>query len=470
MPGRCLIACLAALSIATSATSAAAQARAPRLTELSQALESLASAVSPAVVEIQVAGVGPVGTAGASGVLAPRRQSGSGVLVSADGDIVTNAHVVSGARRILVTVPQAPDPQLPGRSILKPAGRQLEARLVGVDQETDLALLQVDIEGAPHLKFGDSDALRAGQIVVTVGSPFGLENSVTLGIVSAVARQLEPESRMIWVQTDAPINPGNSGGALVNAAGELIGVNTLIYSRSGGNEGIGFAAPSNIVRYVVEQLRTSGVVRRGEIGATAQTITPALAAGLGLDRTWGAILSDVKPGGPAYAAGLRAGDLVIEIDGKVIENGRQLDVNLYRRAPGSAARLHVQRAGQRRTVTVTVAERENDPGRFVAMVSRGDSEVARLGILGLEIGPEILPLLPWLRERSGVVVAALTPRQPWSPDGGLQPGDVLHRANGSEVTTLAGLRKLVDGRPAGGPLVLHVNREGTLRYVTLELD
>lgn len=465
-----MIAGLLALLITLPSSGTAAETRISRLAETSQAIETLAANVSPTVVEIAVSGIGSLQGMEASGTVEQRRQTGSGVLLSADGEIVTNAHVVAGARRIVVTVPIPPDPPFPGRSIIRPAGRRLEARVVGIDLETDLALLDVEIERAPFLKFGDSDLLRPGQLVVAVGSPLGLENSVTLGVVSAVGRQLEPESRMAWVQTDAPINPGNSGGALVNAAGELVGISTLIFSQSGGSEGIGFASPSNIVRHVVEQLRASGVVRRGDVGATAQTITPAIAAALGLDRTWGVILSDVRPRGPAEEAGLRPGDLVLELDGKVMENGRQLDVNLYRSAPGSQARFLIQRGGQQRTVTVAVSERENDPARFAGMVSRAESEVPRLGILALEIEPQIAQLIPRLREPGGVIVAALMPQVPWADDGGLRAGDVIHRANGKAVPTLAALRTFIDSQPAGKPLVLHVNRQGTLRYVTLELE
>jgi serine protease Do len=467
---RFVIAGLFTLQLAAVCPAPAAEPRAARLGEVSQAIEALAAAVSPAVVEIAVSGVGPSEGMEASGVVGQRRQTGSGVLLSADGEIVTNAHVIAGARRIVVTVAMPPDPPFPGRSILRPAGRRLEARVVGVDLETDLALLDIAIERTPFLRFGDSDLLRPGQLVVAVGSPLGLENSVTLGVVSAVGRQLEPESRMAWVQTDAPINPGNSGGALVNAAGELVGISTLIFSQSGGSEGIGFASPSNIVRHVVEQLRDFGAVRRGDVGATAQTITPAIATALGLDRTWGVILSDVRPRGPAEAAGLRPGDVVLELDGKVMENGRQLDVNLYRSAPGSQARFLIQRAGQQRTVTVAVSERENDPARFAAMVSRAESAVPRLGIHALEIEPQIAQMIPWLREPGGVIVAALSMNAPWSEDGGLRAGDVIHRANGKAVPTLAALRSLVDAQSAGAPLVLHVNRQGTLHFVTLELE
>src|SRR5437867_2002721 len=174
----------------------------------------------------------------------------------------------------------------------------------------DLAVLKLDEKGLPFLPFGDSEALRPGELVLAFGSPLGLENSVTLGVVSAVARQVRPDDRMIYVQTDASINPGNSGGPLVDGQGRVVGINTFILSQSGGSEGIGFAAPSNIVRYVYEQIRTRGRVHRGEIGVRVQTVTPGLAAGLGLRQDWGAVVADVVPGGPAAEAGLRIGDLV----------------------------------------------------------------------------------------------------------------------------------------------------------------
>ena len=223
-----------------------------------------------------------------------QRASGSGVIVDPDGYIVTNAHVVQGAQRLRVELPAPVD----GRSILadtQPHGerrRSSESTL-----ETDLAVIKVDEQRLPALAFGDSDELRAGQIVLAFGSPLGLHNSVSLGVVSAVARQLEPESPMIYVQTDASINPGSSGGPLVDLRGRLVGINTLIVSQAGGNEGLGFAAPSNIVRTVYEQIRKTGRVRRGDIGVRAQTVTPALAAGLQSARAITAsVLADVLPG------------------------------------------------------------------------------------------------------------------------------------------------------------------------------
>ena len=222
--------------------------------------------------------------------------------------------------------------------------------------------------GLPALPFGDSDELRAGQMVLAFGSPLGLQNSVSLGIVSAVARQLEAESPMVYIQTDASINLGNSGGPLVDARGRLVGVNTLILSGAPSTAGPGFAAPSNIVRAVFDQIKRTGRVRRGEIGVRAQTVTPTLAAGLGLKRDQGAVLADVAPGGPGDRAGLSVGDLVLTLDGKPIENGRQLHVNLYRREVGDVVRLEVLRGDTPTTVTVSV-------GRARGSAVSGDSAV-----------------------------------------------------------------------------------------------
>ena len=221
--------------------------------------------------------------------------------------------------------------------------------MIGIDDETDIAVLRVEERGLPALPFGDSDELRAGQMVLAFGSPLGLQNSVSLGIVSAVARQLEPESPMVYIQTDAAdqSQATAAGRSSMRAAG-WSGVNTLILSGAAGTAGPGFAAPSNIVRAVFEQIKRTGRVRRGEIGVRAQTVTPTLAAGLGLKRDQGAVLADVAPGSPADRAGLSVGDLVLTLDGKPIENGRQLHVNLYRREVGDLVRLEVLRGDSRR--------------------------------------------------------------------------------------------------------------------------
>jgi len=358
--------------VLASATMASPQGerRGADLAELSQGLEDLARRVGPSVVQVFAQAYAPgSGTVPNRGqLLGVQRGSGSGVVLDSEGYIITNAHVVSGARRIQVALPQT-DGQ--SRSILRGPGRLVGAQLVGTDRETDLAVLKVQERGLPVLPLGDSDELRSGQLVLAFGSPLGLESSVTMGVVSAVARQLRPEDPMIYVQTDAPINPGSSGGALVDSQGRVVGINTLIFSQSGGNEGVGFAAPSNIVRNVYEQIRAHGRVRRGEIGVRAQTLSSVLAAGLGLSRTSGVVLADVTPGGPGAAVGLQAGDVVLALDGKPMENGRQLRVNLYGRRVGDTVTLEIARGDQTLTVQVAVAERPGNPARLAFLSSPG---------------------------------------------------------------------------------------------------
>jgi serine protease Do len=275
---------------------------------------------------------------------------------------------------------------------------------------------------------------------------------------------------MVYLQTDAPINPGNSGGPLVNLAGEIVGINTLILSQSGGNEGLGFAAPSNIVRRIFEQIRQYGRVRRGEIGVRAQTLTPLLSEGLQLSRDAGVVLSDVYPGGPAAAAGAEVGDVVLRLDGKPMENGRQLHVNLYSRAVGDTVRLDIERRGVAMALTVPVTEREDDPTRF-AMLARPDEHlVPRLGVLGLSLGPSLADMLPDIRIRSGVVVAGTSGEQVPGSDGRLQPGDVIHALNGKVIRNLPELRAAIDALKRGDAMVLQIERDGELQYVALRVE
>jgi serine protease Do len=320
------------------------------------------------------------------------------------------------------------------------------------------------------LTFADSDNVRPGQIVMAFGSPLGLSSSVTLGVVSAIARQLETEDPMVYLQTDAPINPGNSGGPLVNLEGEIVGINTMILTQSGGNEGLGFAAPSNIVRRVFEQIRQFGRVRRGEIGVRAQTITPLLAEGLQLGRDTGVVLSDVYPEGPAATAGAEVGDIVLRLDGKPMENGRQLQVNLYSRAVGDTVRLDVERRGTGLTLSVPVVEREDDPYRFTALARPEENLIPRLGVLGLSMTPDLAAMVPDLRVASGVVVAGASGEVVPGSDGQLEVGDVIHAVNGRAVRTLPELRAAVDALKVGDPLVLQVERDAELLYVTLRIE
>ena len=442
------------------------------LKQLSTDLEALSARVNPAIVQILATGYVPSSVTAGSGTNLLRKQSsgGSGVILDPDGYIVTNAHVVVGARRIQVILAKPSVSKKPGHSILKSRGKVVGAQVVGIDQETDLAILKINEKGLSYLNLGDSDRLRQGQIVMAFGSPLGLENSVSMGVVSALARQFRPEDPMIYIQTDAPINPGNSGGPLVDMDGNVVGINTFILSQSGGSEGIGFAAPSNIVRNVFEQIRATGHMRRGIIGVNAQTITPVLTAALGLAQVWGVILGDVAPGSPAYFGGLKTGDVVLTLDGKAMENGRQFDVNLYSRAVDDLVTLVVLRGVDTLTVKVAVAEQENDTRRFSELVSPEKNMIPKLGILGLDINRDIEGMLPGLRFRSGVVVAARASNNFSYDQEWFQPGDVIHAINKQSVRDLAELRTVLDGFGTYDAIAVQVERRGQLRYIAFELE
>ncbi|MFQ5499931.1 MAG: trypsin-like peptidase domain-containing protein, partial [Candidatus Zixiibacteriota bacterium] len=440
------------------------------LGNLSEGLQQLTTMVSPSVVQILVSGYAPPGSVpGSSSLLPTSRSSGSGVILHPDGYIITNAHVVDGANRIQVTMVEVEMESGRFRSILKPQSNLLGAQLVGIDRETDLAVLKVQGSKFPYLKLADSDQLQKGQLVLAFGSPLGLENSVTMGVVSAVARQLRDDDPMIYIQTDAAVNPGNSGGPLVNTDGEVVGINTMILSRSGGDEGISLAAPSNIVATVFEQLRTTGTVRRGIIGVNAQSLTPALSIALGLNRTFGVIAGDVYPGSPARDADLRVGDLILTLNGKPMENGRQFDVNIYRHSIGERVTLEIVRHGDTLTKRVAIVEREEDQRRFASMVSPGENLVPELGILGLNLSDEIREMLPSLRQNSGVAVAARAASVA-SWNSGFVPGDVIHSINNEPVADLAALRRQLSEKRAGTPVAIHLERQGKQMYVSVEIQ
>jgi serine protease Do len=439
------------------------------LHDLSAALQSLSQRAGRAVVQVFSTGfaLNSDEESGNTSLLTRQKSTGSGVIVSADGYIVTNAHVVKGGRRIEVQLAVSLD-HMPGHSVLRPSGSRLDAKIVGIDRDSDLALLKIARTGLSFLRFGDSEELKQGQLVLAFGNPRGLANSVSLGVISSVARQVKLDDPMIYIQTDAPINPGNSGGPLLDADGRVVGINTFILSQSGGSEGIGFAIPSNIVRNVVHQIRKDGHVHRGEIGVHAQSITPSLAAGLELPRDWGVVLGDVEPEGPAGEAGLEVGDIVLTLNGKVMENARQLEVNLYRIPVGETVKVEVLRGDQKLGFDVEVIERDDDPMRFADLVKPEENIILKLGILGIEINQQIAQMLPDLRKKYGVVVAARAAGSPFSTV--LDPGDVIYAINGTPVTSVVALRQAVDRIKAGEATIVQVEREGHLRYLELELE
>jgi serine protease Do len=440
------------------------------LHDLSAQLETLSHRVSLAVVQIFSTGyvLNDERDSGSNAAIVTRQHAtGSGVVVSADGYIVTNAHVVSNARKVRVRIANV----APGGSDgeIEPSGKMLEATVVGLDRETDLAVIRVDRNDLVPLPLGDSDSLHQGQLVMAFGNPLGLENSVSMGVVSSVARQIKPDDTMIYIQTDAPINPGNSGGPLVDADGRVMGLNTFILSQSGGSEGLGFAIPSNIIRNVYQQIRQEGHVHRSEIGVYAQTITPQMAAGLQLAQDWGVLLSDVEPGGPGDIAGLQPGDIVLSLNGKTEGNARQMEVDLYRYPVGAKVDLLVMRNGEKKALQVVTIERHGDPQRFADLVDPAKNLVSRLGILGIDIDQRVAALLPDLRKHYGVVVAARGGDSAYSGDN-LQLGDVIYSINNAPVTDVATLREQLEKLKDSEAVVLQVERDGRLMYITLEIE
>lgn len=426
------------------------------LGELSGALEELAQRVSPCVVQIFVTAYAPPEDQQetTAGEPATEQSSGSGVILDPSGYIVTNTHVVENATRIEVQLKR---------------GRTVQARLVAADHDTDLAVVKVEASNLPTLPFGDSDALRPGQLVLAFGSPLGLESTVTMGVVSAVARQLEADDPMVYIQTDAPINPGNSGGALVDTDGRLVGINTLIYTQGGGSEGIGFAAPSNIVRNVFTQIRKDGRVRRAEIGATPQTLTPIMAEALGLDERAGVILSDVEADGPAARAGLRPGDVVVAVDGRPVENARHLRVNIFTRPIGDTVRLTVLKGGERQTVSMAVVERDQDIATLEQLSEGHRERIAPLAITVTDVTAKVAEALGDVRGNAGVAIVSVEPDAPYSSQGRLQEGDVIHAINGRPVTRAGDLARVAASLKAGSAVALQIERDGTLQYVSFRL-
>lgn len=441
--------------------------RSDPLHAFSESVQDLSARVTKSVVQVLTTGFGLSSDDNKTDTayLAPERGIGAGVILSADGYIVTNAHVVTGARRIRVRL-QGLDK--PGSEITAPHG-PLEAKLVGVDRETDLAVLKIDMANLPALGLADSSQLKQGQVVLAFGSPLGLENSVSMGVVSATSRQIDPDNPAIYIQTDAPINPGNSGGPLVDIDGQVVGINTFILSQSGGNEGLGFAIPSNVVRNIFDQLRTEGHVHRGQIGVFVRAITPDLVEGLHLPRNRGVLLEDISPDSSAEKDGLKIGDIVISIGGKPVENIRDFSLYLYEYKIGQKARIGVLRNGKEVVSSVTLTERPDDPQRFADMVTGPDNLIDRLGIVVLSVNGELKELLGDMRIPGGVLIAARTPSSTLLGDD-LKAGDVIHSVGTQRVDDITQLKQALEPVKPGDAIVLQVERSGSLRYAVVETE
>lgn len=440
------------------------------LVQLNGALESLAARVSPAVVQILVTGYGPLREEDKSQTAFIVRQHavGSGVIVDSNGYIMTNAHVVEGAQRIRVALP-LPMGDSAGQS---PIGKRriLEARLLGQHKETDLALLKIDDTDLPTLPLMSQQRPRVGQLVFAIGSPEGLQNSVTMGVVSALARQPDATKPLTYIQTDAPINPGNSGGPLVDMNGSVVGINTFILSQGGGSEGLGFAIPARVVDFVYHSLRAHGHVHHVEIGAGAQEITPTLAEGLHLPQRWGVVVDDVKPDGPAAAAGLKVQDIILTADDRRIETLPSLSAALYLHRLDQVVKLEILRGNEKKTLYVPAIESRDHMDELIDTVNPDNSLVPRLGVLAIDLTPELLSRLgSALRIPGGVVVIGRA-ADLIMPDTGLQAGDIIHQLNTTLIDSLDTLRTTVRALKTGDPVVLQVERDGGLMYVSFEME
>jgi serine protease Do len=384
---------------------------------------------------------------------APRtRGLGSGVVVSNDGYLLTNHHVINNATDIRVEFAD---------------GRTFTAKLVGSDQASDLALLKIEAANLRPLMLGDSDAVQVGDIVLAVGNPLGIGQTVTSGIVSAKGRStgVGDGSYEDFLQTDAPINQGNSGGALVNTKGELIGINSQILSVSEGNIGIGFAIPANMARHVMDELRTEGRVRRAQLGVTVQPVTSDMAASLGLSDARGAIVSSIESGSAAERAGVKRGDVIVSFNGQPVSDYNALRNRVADAKPGSNAAVGIMRDGSEKILTVKLDEASNRSARNSSGHAPESADQTALGVAVEPLTPEIAARARLPRSLNGLLVENVDP-DGRAADAGIQAGDVIVEANRKAVTSVDDLRTAV--RSANDkPLLLLVHRQGKELFVTV---
>ena len=440
------------------------------LHKLNESIDGLIRRVSPSVVQILVTGYGPLeeGERGSTSVIIGRQRAiGSGFVIDPSGYIVTNAHVVNGAQQVRVVLPMGTS-EGAVNDALSTRSNIVAARVVGVAREIDLALLKVDGVKLPALPVASYRNLRQGELVFAFGSPEGLRNTVTMGVISAVARQTDLDSPMVYVQTDAPINPGNSGGPLVNVNGEVVGVNTFILSQSGGNEGLGFAIPSSVVNVAYKQLRQFGHLHRTEIGIGIQTITPALATALKLPQAYGVIISDVKPNTPAMAAGLQIGDVLLSINNRSAENLPFVGLQFLSHDTSDKVHLEILRGKQHLVFDVKVMEPPHDMDQIAALADPEKSLIPALGILGVEIDDKVAAMAPELRDPFGILVAARAAGA--SIEVPLATGDVIRTLNGEPMTTLDRLRNALKALSPGSAVALQIQRDERLLYISFTIE
>jgi serine protease Do len=389
----------------------------------------------------------------------PEMAAGSGFIIDADGLIVTNNHVIDGAEEIRVTLND---------------GRELEAKLIGQDPDTDLALLKLDATGLPVVSFGDSDKVRVGDPVIAVGNPFNLGGTVTAGIVSAKDRMIGAGRYDDFLQIDAPINRGNSGGPTFNLSGQVIGVNTAIQSPSGGNVGIGFAIPANLAVAVIDDLRDDGMVERGWLGVSIQALDEDLARSLGLDETKGALVAEVTADSPAAAAGLKRGDVILDYAGKPIDDLRALTRAVADTQPGTEAKIVVWRDGKENSLEADIGQMPGEQQKMAAATEEGQpgqADTPKLGVMLAKITPETRDRLELPADVEGAVITEVQPGSP-AAEKGLRPGDVIVEADHQAVNDPAMVAQAVRTAAERGDqtVLLLVKRDGQNRFVAVELE
>jgi serine protease Do len=381
---------------------------------------------------------------------APTQGLGSGFFISEDGYILTNAHVVAEADEVTVRLAEQ--------------RRELKARVIGADERTDIALLKVDARGLPSMKMGSSEQLQAGDWVAAIGSPFGLENTITAGIVSAKGRSLPSESFVPFIQTDVAVNPGNSGGPLLNLDGEVVGVNSMIYSQTGGFMGLSFAIPIDVALDVARQLQATGKVTRGRIGVAIQPLTLELARSFGLDEPAGALVSSVERGGPADKAGVKAGDVVLEYNGEKVDDPNQLPRVVAATKPGQEATITVWRGGKRQRLKVVTGELPSDKVASAAPPPAKPS--AQKNRLGLVLGE----LPPAQRRALGVDYGLIVESVEGAPERTqVRPGDVIVALNRQRLKSVAEFENLLRGHQHGDTVALLVQRGDVTLYIPIEV-
>ena len=380
---------------------------------------------------------------------------GSGIVISADGYIVTNAHVVAGEHRLRVFVYHT-DSDI----------EELTAKVVGIDQVTDLAVLKIQSHDLRFIDLKEAVQARQGEISLAFGDPYGMDRSVTLGIVSAVNRQMEPDDPRIWVQTDAAVNPGNSGGPLVDVQGHLLGINTISYSETGGSQGIAMAIPALTVRDVANALIAHGKVERVTLGITPLAFNTGIAEALRLKSHSGILAEDVEIGGPGYRAGLKPGDVILTVAGHSATTIVEFSGLLETLKPNIPVSVEILRADQQQTFQVAPIIDEGDPLPLAAHVNEGKNLVRRLEILAITLNRNVERIVGPTRYPHGVVIAARSSTLHISSST-LQARDIIYQVNGQDVDSLEKLREILKDLPGNAPLVLQIERDNKLVYVPL---